>query len=202
MQQNWNLTVSTMFDDGLQTSTSEQQHALERKIAHIYQSLLDLDPSDRDDALYLLRDRHARYLHGGLGQLPSSFAALDASRPWICYWIVHGLALLDSPLPQNITCNDIVDFLSCCQSSRGGYGGGPDQRPHLAPSYAAVSALITVGGEDAYTSIDRQKLQEFLYRLAVPSDKGGGFAIHEGRSKGPPSYQQCIATALPTMPAA
>jgi len=33
--------------------------------------------------------------------------------------------------------------------------GGPGQLPHLAPTYAAVCALCTIGTVEAYRSIDR-----------------------------------------------
>lgn len=35
------------------------------------------------------------------------------------------------------------------QHPEGGFGGGPYQLAHLAPTYAAVAALVTLGGEDA-----------------------------------------------------
>ena len=33
--------------------------------------------------------------------------------------------------------------------------GGPGQLPHLAPTYAAVLTLCTIGTHEAYTVIDR-----------------------------------------------
>jgi len=39
-----------------------------------------------------------------------------------------------------------------CQNANGGYGGGPLQYSHLAPTYASINALIILG---AYDSIDR-----------------------------------------------
>lgn len=27
---------------------------------------------------------------------------LDASRPWLCYWILHSLELLEEPIPQAV----------------------------------------------------------------------------------------------------
>ena len=35
------------------------------------------------------------------------------------------------------------------------YKGGPGQLPHVAPTYAAVLALCTLGTEMAYQAIDR-----------------------------------------------
>jgi protein farnesyltransferase subunit beta len=37
--------------------------------------------------------------------------ALEASRPWIVFWIVHSLALLDAPLPPELTADDVAGFL-------------------------------------------------------------------------------------------
>ena len=53
----------------------------------------------------------------------------------------------------------------CC--STGGFAGGPGQIPHLAPTYAAVMALISLG-KDGYDIIDRFvcscSLSEFITR--------------------------------------
>ena len=34
-----------------------------------------------------------------------------------------------------------------CQNKTGGFGGGPGQISHLAPTYAAINALAILGGE-------------------------------------------------------
>ena len=92
----------------LQTHTSKQQHELELKVAELYADLQEYeDDDDREEMLLLLRDRHTRYLQGGLGQLPGGFVSLDASRPWICYWVLHGLALLQAPLPKDISASEV-----------------------------------------------------------------------------------------------
>lgn len=79
---------------------------------------------------------------------------LDSSRPWLCYWNLHSLQILGIRL-EDEEYEKIVGFLERCQSPRGGYGGGPGQHPHLAPTYAAVSALCIIGTSEAYRSIDR-----------------------------------------------
>lgn len=115
--------------------------------------------------------------------MKAGFASLDASRPWICYWIVHGLAMLDwhdfgkrsSPSEDSI-----IDFLASCQHPSGGFGGGPHQLPHLATSYAAVATLVTVGGQKALKIIDKDKLFSFFLHMCVEDSKGGGMTMHEG----------------------
>ncbi|GAX72910.1 hypothetical protein CEUSTIGMA_g365.t1 [Chlamydomonas eustigma] len=150
------------------------------KVLPFYQEFDQFQPEELTEVLQLLRAVHVPYLQKGLGQLPASFASLDASRPWICYWIIHSLALLDAPLPSTPSAEDVIFFLSCCQGPNGGYGGGPMQIPHLAPTYASVCALITVGNDTALSSIDRTKMYEFLLQLCIPPERGGGFCIHEG----------------------
>ena len=90
----------------------------------------------------LKRDEHVAYLRKSLGRLSAGHVVLDASRCWLCYWIVHALALLDAPDPG--TARDVVSFLALCQHPDGGFGGGPGQMPHLAPTYAAVACLAEI----------------------------------------------------------
>lgn len=49
----------------------------------------------------------------------------------------------------------VCQFLARCQSPTGGFGGGPGQHSHLAPTYAAVNALCILGTEEAYKVINR-----------------------------------------------
>lgn len=170
-----------MLDDDLESRTSTEQSALEKKVLPYYQELEQFQPEELAEVLQLLRSAHVQYLHNGLGQLSAAFASLDASRPWICYWILHSLALLDAKLPTKPNAKDVVFFLSCCQSPEGGYGGGPMQMAHLAPTYAAVCSLVTLGTDAALKSINRAQIFEFLKEMCIPEDKGGGVSVHRGR---------------------
>ena len=51
------------------------------------------------------------------------------------------------------------------------------QIPHLATSYAAVNAIVTLQNEVALQSIDINALKEFLYKM---KQKDGSFHMHEG----------------------
>jgi protein farnesyltransferase subunit beta len=167
------------------TATAQAQHALELKVTKIYSELVDLTPEEREEGLTLFKERVIRYVHSGLGQLPAGFASLDASKPWICYWTLHSLAMLQGGLPPGMTSDDVVEFLCTCQHPSGGFGGGKGQIAHLAPTYAAVNALITLGTEAAYQSIDIPRMESFLKRVAMDPSGGGGFAMHEGMGAGP-----------------
>jgi len=165
-------------------------------------------------AIRLLRSQHVDYLtHSLSNPLSKGFVSLDASHPWMVYWILHSLDLLGhfdlfSSFTSNANANAkgdmtmreveafqkadlltrVVSTLSHCWSgvcvefsSRdvqgddklrelvrsqeitnkernkdsgdgtvtiigGGFGGGPSQMPHCAPTYAAVLALSIVTG--------------------------------------------------------
>ncbi|KAH7619658.1 hypothetical protein Ndes2526B_g06641 [Nannochloris sp. 'desiccata'] len=168
-----------MYDDGVSTYTSEDQRKLEQKVRDIYADFLATGIADEDERLSLNSEIHAQYLYGGLGELPAGFSSMDASRPWIVYWILHSLALLDLPLPPSPSRQSMVDFLATCQHPGGGFGGGPFQLPHLATTYAAVAALVTLG-PDTLQIINRDALFQFLLNMCVPSEHGGGMTMHQG----------------------
>ncbi|XP_048230181.1 protein farnesyltransferase subunit beta isoform X2 [Ricinus communis] len=96
-------------------------------------------------------------------------------RPWLCYWILHSIALLGESIDYELE-NNAIDFLNRCQDPNGGFGGGPGQLPHLATTYAAVNSLVTLGGPRALSSINRGKLYTFLRRMKDPS---GPFRMHD-----------------------
>ena len=77
---------------------------------------------------------------------------------------------------------DIIGFLSGCQAASGGFGGGPCQLAHLAPTYAAVASLVSLGEEDALRAVNRPALLSFVQRMCVPAEQGGGLSICQGAS--------------------
>ncbi|XP_013377345.1 PREDICTED: protein farnesyltransferase subunit beta isoform X2 [Chinchilla lanigera] len=160
-------------DDSVETVTSREQAKVEEKIQEIFNCYKFNHLVPR---LILQREKHFHYLKRGLRQLTDAYECLDASRPWLCYWILHSLELLDEPIPQTVAA-DVCQFLELCQSPDGGFGGGPGQHPHLAPTYAAVNALCIIGTEEAYDVINREKLLQYLYSLKQPD---GSFLMHVG----------------------
>lgn len=158
------------------TVSQEEQWELERQVFHIYQLFCNIPPNSQAVMLELQRDNHIEYLMKGLRHLGPSFSVLDANRPWICYWILHSIALLGESVDDALEHN-AIDFISRCQDQHGGYGGGPGQMPHLATTYAAVNSLITLGGHRSLGSINRDKIYSFLRRMKHTS---GGFSMHDG----------------------
>lgn len=158
------------------TKTQEDQWRVESQVFQIYNLFQGIPPNSQLAILELQRDKHIEYLTKGLKQLSRSFTVLDANRPWLCYWMLHSIALLRDCVDDKLE-NDCIDFLSRCQDPKGGYGGGPGQMPHLATTYAAVNSLITLGGHRSLSSINRRTLYDFLLRM---KDRSGGFRMHDG----------------------
>ena len=120
----------------------------------------------------LAREATVDYLLGGLRSLPAAFTSLDASRAWMVYWCVHGLALLgvDVASRDEALARDVVRFLRACRRRRGrracfGFGGGPGQMPHVATTYAATCALVTIGTEEARETLVKEDVRAFLMSL-------------------------------------
>ncbi|XP_077238665.1 prenyltransferase family protein [Tasmannia lanceolata] len=150
------------------TITQQEQLRVEHTVSEIYKLLNDVSSHAQSLMLELWRENHIEFLTKGLVLLGPNFYVLDANRPWICYWILHSIALLGESIEYEIE-NNAIDFLCRCQDANGGYGGGPGQLPHLATTYAAVNSLITLGSERAFSSINRDKLRLFLLRMKHPS---------------------------------
>lgn len=157
------------------TLTQREQLLVSERIFKIYNAFSSLPPTSQNFMLELQFENHMEYLVKGLKQLPPSFSVLDANRPWLCYWILHSIALLWESIDEDLEHN-AIDFLNRCQDPNGGYCGGPGQMPHLATTYAAVNALVTLGGDRALSSINRSKMYNFLRRMKNAS---GAFRMHD-----------------------
>eukprot|EP00850_Spirogloea_muscicola_P005961 SM000028S10055 [mRNA] locus=s28:140582:144993:+ [translate_table: standard] len=135
-----------MDDDGLPTRTSREQRRLEAVVGEIYAALAD-EPG------YL--DLSSLTPPPPPPTMAAPLPVVCASRPWVCYWILHSLALLGHRLERRLV-DSCAAFLARCQHPEGGFGGGPGQMAHLATTYAAVCALVTIGGGEALAVIDRR----------------------------------------------
>lgn len=109
------------------------------------------------------------------GKIPPEFEHFVPVQTWCIYWMTHSLSLLEQQKFIGTLRGDVIKFMSECCHPAGGYGGGPGQIGHLATSYAAINALVTVSGEEALESIDRIGLIRFLHNLKQPD---GSFAMH------------------------
>lgn len=122
----------------------------------------------------LKRDEHVTFLLSSYAQLGAGYSSLDASKPWLCYWIVHSLAMLNEPLGA-LKSRKTVAYLERTQSPTGGFCGGPQQLPHLAPTYATMLCLAEIGLESGFRMVNRANLYRWLLTLKQPN---GSFAMH------------------------
>lgn len=95
------------------------------------------------------------------------------SRPWMIYWITHGLALLGND--AQVFHERIIDTLSHFQNPSGGFGGGPNQLTHGAPNFASILTLCEIGTNESLGMIDRVAMYNHLLSIRSP---GGGFTMH------------------------
>jgi len=158
------------------TQTMEAQKDTENAVERTL--LIWLATEGDPEKCELRRSMHAAYLFRNLLKpLHPAFSSLDASRPWMTWWITHSLDLLGvlDDLKEG-TRTAIVTFLKHCEHPEGGYGGGPGQQSHLAPTFAAISTLCSMGMTNALESINRKTLYQFLLRC---KNADGSFSVHE-----------------------
>jgi protein farnesyltransferase subunit beta len=171
------FTTSPPVHDALTTQTSVLQ---DTTVAECLPFLNGADPSiplNAHGVPRLDRARHVAFLHKTLQRLPAGYAAADASRPWMFYWALAGLAALGEDEAVEGYRERLVSTVRPLQHPEGGFGGGHGQAAHLAPTYAVVLALAMVGGEEALGLVDRRALWRWLGRLKQPD---GGFQMAVG----------------------
>ena len=179
----------------LETETTELQEETEAECKPFFIHLPDLPPDQLNHLrelglvdgydVCLLRDKHEEYLLRALSPatpLKSSFISLDASRPWIIYWTLHSLDLLER-LPSNQVLVACVDTLQACWTGSG-FGGGPGQMAHGAPTYAAVLSLAIIAtclhpeaSRKAFHLLEEIRKPLYAWFLSLRHENGG-FSIH------------------------
>lgn len=139
--------------------------------------LMNTDSNGVNTWNILNRKKHiARLVEALTCELPKEFEKLVPAQTWTIYWITHSLNLLGQQQFLKTITSEVIKFISECAHEAGGYGGGPGQIAHLATSYAAVNALITLDDEQALESMDRVNLVKFLHRM---KQKDGSFSLHD-----------------------
>ena len=171
--------LASTSDHEVPTHTSNEQAAAEDACREVFEDWCDVDGIVARESVPFSRAQHAAYLLSGLGVLAGGYVSLDASRPWLCYWISHSLELLgEDHALSGEPADDVARFLGLCQCPMGGFAGGPvpGQSAHLAPTYAAINTLVTIGTPTALGVLDRGALKRFLLRMKTAD---GAFHMHE-----------------------
>lgn len=160
--------------DGYETTTTKDQQLVEEKVLDKY-ILANEGLKFNIQTTQLDRTKHIEFIKSGLFR-QLDISALDASRSWVIYWCVHSLCLLRGDNYTQEERDRILSTYSTFQHPDGGFSGGPNQQAHLAPTYAAVNALILLKGPDSYDIINRKKLRNFL--LAMKKENGS-YILHQ-----------------------
>eukprot|EP00088_Acartia_fossae_P012319 TRINITY_DN16351_c0_g1_i1.p1 TRINITY_DN16351_c0_g1~~TRINITY_DN16351_c0_g1_i1.p1 ORF type:complete len:427 (-),score=81.42 TRINITY_DN16351_c0_g1_i1:412-1659(-) len=175
-RRNFHSISRQKFDEeGHPTNSSIEQINVEDSCLRLFE-IFEAHNEEIDNLPVLNRHRTVRFLSQGLEHLAGGYDCLDASRPWLVYWILHSLELLGETLTDQQK-HDITQFLAKCQNPDGGFGGGPEQISHLAPTYAAVNSLAIIGTQEAYEVVNRKSLVSWMDKLRCPD---GSFTMHEG----------------------
>ncbi|KAL0079472.1 terpenoid cyclases/protein prenyltransferase alpha-alpha toroid [Phycomyces blakesleeanus] len=171
------LSQLRIKDDGLPSDTSISQKSTEDSVLKYYAEYAPNNLEKKSlQSVNLERADHVPFLRKGLDQLSQWMVGLDASKPWIVYWILHSLDLLEEKLSSS-TIERALSSFAKWQSPTGGFGGGSDQLAHLATTYGSINALAIIGTKEAYDLIDRESLYGFLLRMKQPD---GSFTMHDG----------------------
>ena len=170
------------------TKTEKEQCRTETLVKKAYCEKLE---KWGDMAVRLFKLEHKNYLIRRLVNLPETIEHLDASQPWLAYWMVHSLRLLWCELSDKLK-DGIVNLMKSCQHPEGGFAGGPRQLAHLAPTYGAVNCLASILSTDALDVIDRGRLGDWLFSLRLPD---GSFMMHYGGEVDVRGAYCAIATA-------
>lgn len=92
------------LQDTLETKTSRVQDETVQEclplLAGIHDPSRSLFDFNSHGLPRLEREKHIKYLHSCLNELPARFVVHDASRPWILYWVLAGLCLLGEDVQQ------------------------------------------------------------------------------------------------------
>jgi protein farnesyltransferase subunit beta len=175
---------------GVVTETWHLQRAIEQRIFLLQcaQNAKHAGPSVPP----LARDDHLRYISAGLVRVPESTKGLNASQPWLLYWMLHAQDILGAPLDPDIASAAVSHLRACRDVSSGGFGGGPGQEPHLACTYAAIAALVVIGTPEAFDAVQPADVHRFVASLKRVD---GGFAISRTGEKDVRSLYSAMAAA-------
>lgn len=133
------------------------------------------------------REKHVTWLLRNLRRVTHGYSAYDALQPWVAYWIVHSLNILNVQIPDD-DAKHLVDLLRSMRVNDLGvddgqvdsFAGGPGQCVgHVASTFAGVMALISIGTEDALETVLEMKdgLLAFVRRRYDAEE--GSFEVSE-----------------------
>ncbi|SCU89770.1 LAME_0E05402g1_1 [Lachancea meyersii CBS 8951] len=144
----------------LSTETTEEREQVLADCQDLYESL-------KNTEVTLLKEFHKKYLDYPFNNaLPKQMKALDASQPWILYWIACSLRLMDKTWLGEPVQRKIYAKIFAASLEKGPFCGGMGQDPHLVCTYAAINSLALCDSvDDCWSQINRQAIYDWLLSL-------------------------------------
>lgn len=119
---------------------------------------------------HLQKDSHKMFLEYWLNNpLPSGFKSLNASQPWLLYWIGNAFKTMNPTWLTNDYQKRILDKLWYISPTGGPFSGGKHQLPHLAATYAAINSIALCHNLDDNREINKKAIYDWLISLKTPS---------------------------------
>lgn len=111
-------------------------------------------------------EAHRQYFRRLATKLPVQYTTMETNRLTLLYFCVSGLDLLDHAWEPN-EISSLCDFIYSHQHEDGGFsGGGLDDSPHIANTYAALCCLAILG--DDFSEVRRDALGDLLRQWQQP----------------------------------
>lgn len=97
------------------------------------------------NTLLLKKEQHGSYVVSSMHKMGKSIFGYDVGHPWLLYYITNVLYLLNEKEHQleKEDRDRLIQMLQYCKTD--GFSGGHGQVPHLAPTYAAFLAILSIG---------------------------------------------------------
>lgn len=151
----------------VETETTKDREEVISNCQDLYEKMAGKD-------ITLDKKYHKLYMdHFFQNPLPSQFKSLDASQPWLLYWLGNSLKTMDSAWLIERYKRGIVQKLYIISPSGGPFSGGLGQLPHLATNYAAINALVLCDNiDECWDRIDTNAIYSWLISLKTSN---GGF---------------------------
>ena len=109
-------------------------------------------------------------------EIGARFYRFDASKPWLMYWMIHSISLLDGENSRQFKGSCGGNTIKISKRRHRWFWGGYFQLSHCAPTYSGVLALMSIGTEKAYEIIDREKMYNFF---CAKNQQAVVFAMHD-----------------------
>lgn len=139
----------------------------------VIQACLDLYESDSLNGNKLNKPIQKLYLEYAFKTpLPPQFKALDASQPWLLYWIGNSMKIMEPSWFTDDYGKRIMDKLWNISPQGGPFGGGKGQLPHLTANYAAINAIALASHLEDEKEINKSSIHRWLFSLKTVD---GGF---------------------------